>query len=255
MAEQSSDQKYSNTVLIVGAGSLIAQSLIAEISADPDVGEIVTVSRQPAVGTGLDLPKSTTHYVSDYSDGSIGEICQSLKARHGEIRRVFICNGILHAEAIKPEKRVEDIQAENLHTVFTSNAVTPMLWLKHLKSLLSRKQECVVTVFSARIGSIEDNNRGGWYAYRASKAALNMFIKTAAVEYARSAKGVRFLVFHPGTTDTPLSKPFQKFVDEDKLFTPDFVAQQLLGIVSRVADGEGESNINFLDWQGKKIPW
>ena len=114
------------------------------------------------------------------------------------------------------------------------------------------KQSCVVTTFSARIGSIEDNRLGGWYSYRASKAALNMLLKTAAIEYQRVAKGVRFLVFHPGTTDTPLSKPFQKFVSKDKLFTPEFVADQLLTIVEQQAS---ESNIQFLDWDGKAIPW
>jgi NAD(P)-dependent dehydrogenase (short-subunit alcohol dehydrogenase family) len=127
-----------------------------------------------------------------------------------------------------------------------------MLWVKYLKPVLAGKRDCVVTAFGARIGSIEDNQRGGWYSYRASKAALNMLLKTASLEYVRIAKGVRFLIFHPGTTDTPLSKPFQRFVSEDQLFTPEFVAERVVGLVgNEVAD----KSIQFLDWDGEPIPW
>lgn len=249
------NQTATDTVLIVGASSLIAKALAARIADAPDAAQIITVSRQARLTPRNASWSPASHFQSDYSDESIADICCQLETQAVRIKRVFICNGILHDGPLKPEKRVEDIQKDNLQAVFNSNAVTPMLWLKYLKPLLASKQECVVTVFSARIGSVEDNRRGGWYAYRASKAALNMFVKTAAIEYARSAKGVRFLVFHPGTTDTPLSKPFQKFVDEGKLFTPDFVAQQLLGILDTVAKETAESNIQFLDWQGQKIPW
>jgi len=118
--------------------------------------------------------------------------------------------------------------------------------------LLSKQTACRVTVFSARVGSVSDNRLGGWYGYRASKAALNMMLKTASVELKRRAKGVKLVSFHPGTTDTSLSKPFQKNVPEGKLFTPDFVAQQLLSLESRlVLDGE----LSYLDWQGQEIPF
>ena len=93
---------------------------------------------------------------------------------------------------------------------------------------------------------------GGWYSYRASKAALNMMLKTATIELARRAKNIKIIAFHPGTTDTPLSKPFQKNVPANKLFSSDFVAQQLLQIVEEsVIDGE----LSYLDWQGEAINW
>lgn len=241
--------------IVIGASSVIAQALVENLADGNGNREIVTVSQQSSLSVTDSFSQASSHFQCDYSEESIRSVCQQLESRQGRIRRVFICNGILHAGVVKPEKRVEDIHAENLHKVFEVNAVTPMLWLKHLKSVLAGKQACVVTAFSARIGSIEDNKRGGWYAYRASKAALNMFLKTAAVEYGRSAKAVRFLVFHPGTTNTPLSKPFQKFVDEDKLFSPGFVAEQLLNIAHTVEKQPLEKNIQFLDWQGKSIPW
>ncbi|CAN0507506.1 unnamed protein product, partial [Discosporangium mesarthrocarpum] len=121
-----------------------------------------------------------------------------------------------------------------------------------LKPLLRGKRDRVITVMSARVGSIDDNERGGWYAYRASKAALNMLFKTAAIEYRRTAKQTRFLAFHPGTTDTPLSQPFQKSVPPDKLFSPEFVAERLLGLTDALP---GSDLVQFLDWDGEAVAW
>ena len=250
MLEDSGGVKSAgNVAIVIGASSQIAMALISRLQNDESLIEIIAISRQH-----YDEPfaNDVSRFQSDYSEESIREICEQIKPRKGQVSRVFICNGVLHDTQIRPEKRLEDIKPENLHTIFAANAVVPMLWIKYLKPILMGKQSCVVTTFSARIGSIEDNRLGGWYSYRASKAALNMLLKTAAIEYQRVAKGVRFLVFHPGTTDTPLSKPFQKFVSKDKLFTPEFVADQLLTIVEQQAS---ESNIQFLDWDGKAIPW
>jgi NAD(P)-dependent dehydrogenase (short-subunit alcohol dehydrogenase family) len=128
----------------------------------------------------------------------------------------------------------------------------PALWVSHLARVLRRSTGCSIAVLSARVGSIGDNRLGGWYSYRTAKAALNMFLKTAAVEYARRAPKVKLLAFHPGTTDTGLSRPFQKGVPEGKLFPPGFVAQRLLALLHEVTpDGE----LSFMDWDGKPIPW
>ena len=132
-----------------------------------------------------------------------------------------------------------------------ANTVTPMLWLKHLTTKIKSKNSCKIVIFTARVGSISDNKLGGWYSYRASKAAINMLIKSAAVELARRAKNIKLISFHPGTTDTPLSKPFQKNVPNGKLFTSEFVASQLLNIVENT---EVDGQASFLDWQGKTIP-
>jgi NAD(P)-dependent dehydrogenase (short-subunit alcohol dehydrogenase family) len=127
-----------------------------------------------------------------------------------------------------------------------------MLWIKFLTPYLSSKAPCKLVVFSARVGSISDNNLGGWYSYRASKAALNMMLKTAAIELARRAKNIKIIAFHPGTTDTPLSRPFQKNVPDEKLFTCNFVATQLLNIIENI---EIDGKASYLDWQGKAIQW
>lgn len=121
-----------------------------------------------------------------------------------------MCNGILHSQSIKPEKRLEDFNTDAFNHVIMANALTPMLWIQKLTPILIGNTQCKIIVFSARVGSISDNNLGGWYSYRASKAALNMMLKTAAIELARRAENIKIIAFHPGTTDTSLSKPFQK---------------------------------------------
>lgn len=253
MLENSFAEENSERVaVVIGASSKIATALIEKYVKAKSFTKIFAVTRRAADLTFSDLGQTVQCVQCDYSDDSVRELCEQLRSYKGLISQVFICNGILHDSYVSPEKRVDDVTPENLHRVFEVNAVIPMLWVKHLRPILAGKQSCVVTAFSARIGSIEDNRRGGWYSYRASKAALNMLLKTASIEYSRVAKGVRFLVFHPGTTDTPLSKPFQKFVSKDKLFSPEFVADQLINLVALEANAKP---IQFLDWDGKPIPW
>jgi len=124
--------------------------------------------------------------------------------------------------------------------------------LKLLHPILKGKQRCVVAALSARVGSINDNHLGGWYAYRSSKAALNMMLRTLSIEYARRVKNVKLIAFHPGTTDTALSKPFQTSVPAEKLFTTEFVAARLCRIMH---DAEIDGQLSYLDWDNKSIPW
>ncbi len=239
----------TSIALIIGAGSQIAQAIILDLLKRGGQRQVVAVSRQ-----STDLVHKNLYWLqSQYDEESVAQICRQLqKLKSVNLDDVFICNGILHDQALMPERSLAEFETENYLQVHQVNTLIPILWLKYLKPIFQRDSQCVVTVFSARIGSIDDNERGGWYSYRASKAALNMLLKSVSIEIARSAKNVRFLVFHPGTTDTPLSKPFQKYVAEGKLFQPDFVAEQLLKIIN---DLDRSKRIQFLAWDGKPIPW
>jgi len=194
--------------LVVGAGSHIAHELIKQLLSENLVGRVVAVSRGDDTELCRQFGERLQWLQCDYSDRSIREILARLAPESAQLRRVFICNGVLHNGQLFPEKRLEDFTLESFQQVLHVNTLIPVLWLKHLKALMDRKRDCVITVFSARVGSIDDNELGGWYSYRASKAALNMLLKNTAIEYSRLFKGTRFVVFHPGTTDTPLSKPF-----------------------------------------------
>lgn len=240
--------------LIIGASSAIAQAIISQLVSRGD--SVVAVSRAPQPQTYTDAPAATLnriHWIeSDYSEASVAQICKQQIEQNRHFQNVFICNGILHNQDVGPEKRLEDITESKLMQIMSVNAFIPLLWVKHLKPVLKDVSDATITTFSARIGSIGDNNMGGWYAYRASKAALNMLLKSASIEYKREKRDVHFVMFHPGTTDTPLSKPFQKSVKPDKLFTPQFVAEQLLNIVETAPRN---TPISYLDWQNKPIEW
>jgi NAD(P)-dependent dehydrogenase (short-subunit alcohol dehydrogenase family) len=242
----------SSRALIIGAGSAIAGALAEQLAADRQIEQVVCVSRMPSSRVAADHGERLQWLQCDYSEASIQRVCSRLQEYRGDFSKVVLCNGLLHDHRVKPEKRLEELDEEALHHVFQANAVVPILWLKNLGTLLRGDRETRVAVFSARVGSIEDNRLGGWYGYRASKAALNMLVRTAAIEYRRRAPNVRFMLFHPGTTDTPLSKPFQQNVPVDKLFEPAFVARQLLELMS----GESFSEeAVFLDWAGETIAW
>jgi len=242
--------------LIIGASSDIGKAIAEQIRATNNTG-LILISRNTTDTnpTASDLAGSDVININvkDYQPQSIDQVISQLaQYNHLPITRVFVCNGILHNENIQPEKRLEDFDAQAFIQVITSNTLTPMLWIQKLTPLLTGKSPCKFVLFSARVGSISDNRLGGWYSYRASKAALNMMIKTAAIELARRAKNIKLIAFHPGTTDTPLSKPFQKNVPANKLFTSEFVAKQLLGIVE---DAPLDQTASYLDWQGEVINW
>jgi len=232
--------------IIIGANSRIAQSIIYHIA--PDNEQVMAISSKPL---SFDLT-NVTCLRCQYTEQDIQNTIEEIKRLNlSSINRIYICNGVLHSNDLQVEKRLEDLTSESIHTIMESNTITPILWLKALLPLV-KDQLCKIAVFSARVGSINDNKLGGWYSYRASKAALNMLLKTASIEYARRAKSVKLIAFHPGTTDTPLSRPFHSNINKDKLFTPQFVAEQLEGILDTLTpDGE----LDYLDWEGKKIEW
>ena len=183
------------------------------------------------------------------SEASIMEAAATLKAQ-GYFDLIFVASGILHTPDLQPEKTIKQIDVQNLHTLFRINAIGPILVLKHFASLLNPENRSVFAALSARVGSISDNRLGGWYGYRASKAALNMLLKTASIEYRRTHKSLIIAGLHPGTVDSRLSKPFQANVAKDHLFTPEFAAQHLLQVIDGL---RLEDSGNCFDWDGKKI--
>lgn len=243
--------------LIVGANSEIAKALACEILKQQNCG-LLLLSRHfdeqwQHERTPEQLQRIKLISVEDYSESSIEHSIDKINSNSQlPITRVFICNGLLHNKTVKPEKRLEDFDAGAFHQVMSANVLTPMLWLQKLTPILTGEVKCKMVLLSARVGSISDNRLGGWYSYRASKAALNMMVKTASIELARRAKNIKLILFHPGTTDSPLSKPFQANVPQNKLFRPEFVATQLLSILDKQ---EVDGFASYLDWQGESINW
>ena len=189
-------------------------------------------------------------YNIDYSsEDSIAEAAE-LAAKEKSLDLVIVANGILHEETLIPEKSLRDLSAEKFHRVFEVNTITPALIAKYFLPKLNKEKLSVFSALSARVGSISDNQLGGWYAYRASKAALNMIIKNAAIEVGRRNKHAIIVGLHPGTVDSDLSKPFQGNVADGQLFTPEYSAEKLLAVLENLSV---EQTGKCFAWDGKEI--
>ena len=178
------------------------------------------------------------------------EHAASKASANGQIRLVLVATGILSSHGAKAEKRLEDITPESVLAAFRVNTLGPLLVAKHFLPLLPRSGKSVFAAISARLGSIGDNKLGGWYSYRASKAALNQAIRTSSIELARRAPDAICLALHPGTVDTGLSRPF--YGARRPTLRPSDSAAMLLSVIDNATSrNSGE----FLDQNGLKIPW
>ncbi|MDC9500344.1 MULTISPECIES: SDR family NAD(P)-dependent oxidoreductase [unclassified Pseudoalteromonas] len=238
------------TIVLFGASSAIAQAYIELLQINAPTVQVICVSSKKA-----DTNSNIVYLKSDYTAQSLAKVTTYLKEQNADIQQVVVFNGTLHNKNHMPEKKLEELNSDYFNELFNSNTLTPLLCLQSILPLLTHKTQCTITALSARVGSINDNKLGGWYTYRASKAALNMLFKTAAVELARRAKNTKLVLFHPGTTDTALSKPFQKNVPADKLFSAEFVAKQLFTLTFNNPHLELNGEPAYLDWQGEAIPW
>lgn len=171
----------------------------------------------------------------------------------GPVDLVFVATGLLHDGAdFQPEKSMRALDAARLAESFRVNAIGPALVGKHFLPLLPREGRGVFAALSARVGSISDNATGGWYGYRASKAALNMLLRNFAIEIARTRPEAIVLGLQPGTVDTALSRPFRGGVARAGLFTPDEAAAHLLGVIGRARpDWSG----GLFDWRGERLAY
>ncbi len=250
----------SRVALVQGASRGIGLAFVRALLERPDVDRVVATCRAPEASDALarlgskhgDALVSLRLDVRD--EGSIAEAAERVEATCGK-RLHWLINsaGLLHDDrGVRPEKKLEDADPARLRAVFEVNAFGPLLVAKHFVGLLRHEERAVVANLSARVGSIGDNRLGGWYGYRASKAAQNMFTRTLAIELARRAPNAICVALHPGTVDTQLSRPFSGSVPAERLFDADRAAHQLLGVL----DGcEPEQSGCFLAWDGEAIPW
>ena len=251
MSHNPSSAQQSASV-IIGASGGIGDALVRRYLALGDCETVFAVSRTSQTSSVALSGTRLRWLLCDSSGEDVKRVVEELVSSGLNLRRIIICTGLLHNEDITPEKSLDKLDPDAMRAVFDVNLVIPALWLAALVKPLRRTEGSVIAVLSARVGSIADNRLGGWYSYRASKAALNMFLKSAAIEYSRRSPGVKVVSFHPGTTDTYLSSPFQANVSEEALFTPDFVADRLVKLLDEV---QPDGQLSFLDWAGIEIPW
>ena len=221
--------------LVVGATGAIGGALLQQLQTDPRCAAVVGVSRQSS--PGLDL----------LDEPSIAACAQAL-AGQGPFHLVLDATGALTLNGRGPEKRLDELDATHLLNAMHLNAVGPGLLLKHFAPLLASGQRVIWGKLSARVGSIEDNRKGGWYGYRAAKAALNMLLQTATIELSRRRPLLVVAALQPGTVQSALSQPF---VGQDALH-PNESAQRLLATLDGL---QPTGRAQFVDHQGQHIPW
>ena len=275
--------KPNKKVLLIGGTSGIGKALLERMHEDNKVEQIFATyhrhqpitnhpnTEDPDVkepGTKATATKNTDTKTKIVwlamdvtSEPSIKQTIEQISEHVDHIDWVINAVGLLHNGSHQPEKAVRQLDPDFFIDNMKVNALPSLLIAKYIKPLLQARlkagkpneiEPAIYATISARVGSISDNKLGGWYSYRMSKAALNMGMKTLAIEWQRSLKNVCVAVMQPGTVDTPLSKPFQANVAKDKLFKPEQCADNLLIVLSQLT---AEDTGCFVDWAGKPIEW
>ncbi|HEY9888563.1 MAG TPA: SDR family NAD(P)-dependent oxidoreductase [Candidatus Obscuribacterales bacterium] len=244
------------TALIVGASQGIGLGFVQHLLGDRRLERIFATYRDPhRAGELLSLqthPQLHCLPLDATQETAIAAVAAHIQAQTTALDLVINCVGVLHSDDLQPEKSLRQIDADRLLHYFQVNSIPSVLLAKHLQPLLKASDRSVFATLSAKIGSISDNQLGGWYGYRASKAALNMFLKTIAIEYSRKNPHTIVVALHPGTTNTRLSAPFQRNVPPEKLFPVERTVSQLLTVIDGLTEAD---NGSFFSWDGHPIPW
>lgn len=242
--------------LVVGAGHGIGLALVKQLLKHSTACVHAFYSSEPRAFELLELKQEffervVCHQVSWVDESSLEKAFTFLSQKRLKFDFVINAVGVLHTEKFGPEKSLRELNLESLTESFQVNAFLTPILAKYLRPCLDRKKTFLFAALSAMVGSIEDNSSGGWYSYRASKTALNMFIKNISLEFRRSFPSSIVLAIHPGTTHTPLSKPFSGNV-KHQIWEPSETASHLFNVF----EGKSlEQTGCFYNWDGTQIPW
>lgn len=238
MFEEENVLKPQATAVVIGASGGIGRALFHQLQEDTQYSKVVGCSRHAFFLIDL------------LNEDSIAHAAQQVSYDSPEVRLIIDATGVLEDDQCRVEKSWKQLNSQSMAHYFAVNAIGPALLMKHFLPLFPKNNRCVFVTLSARVGSIGDNHLGGWYSYRASKAALNQLVRTAAIELRRVRPEAICVALHPGTVQTALSERFAKAGLE--IQTPDVAAQRILNCVHhfKIADSGG-----FFDQLGRKIDW
>lgn len=244
--------------LVIGANRGIGLALARALAADSASQRVIATHRPGRRSRDLEQ-LSTQHedkvdtFPLDVTDSAgLERFGEYVSAIDGGFDLAVCAAGILHEGELQPEKSLEQCRPDHLLSLFRVNSIGPLMVARALLPGIARARSFTFAALSAMVGSIGDNRRGGWYGYRASKAALNQFIRTLANECRLRLPNAAIVAMHPGTTDTELSQPFQRNIDPKKLYSPAQTASRILDVLSAVDRGKSGQ---FINWDGREIPW
>ena len=241
-------------VLVAGAGRGLGLALLDQLLKQKHWTRVYALHRQTSedlVQRAAKQDRLVTLQVDLDSDTDLQRLAGQVE---GSLNWVINTSGLLHSqsEQVQPEKSLQHLDRRALTRVVQINAINHLLLIKALQPRLCKKGELKLASLSARVGSIGDNRLGGWYGYRASKAALNQLMHTLSIEMRRFNRQSVCVTLHPGTTATQLSEPFQERVPPEQLFTPEYAAEQLHQVLQEL---EPDDTGGFFAWDGQPIPW
>ena len=234
--------------MVFGASGGLGRALLGQIAAQAGHAAVYAGMRQ----SEAQLPPGVVPFTFDLSDEP--SIAAAATSFLPSPELVLVATGLLHdaARGLAPEKSLHALDGAAMAQLFAVNTIGPALIAKHVLPRLPRDRRAVFAVLSARVGSITDNRLGGWHAYRASKAALNMLIRNFAIELARSHPQAIVVGLHPGTVDSALSAPFQRGVAPERLFTPEQSAKHLLAVIAGLTPADSG---HLFAWDGERLPF
>ena len=234
------------TIAIIGSSGALGSAFTERLSELNPNGTVHAFSRQYP---DMKL-RGVNYHCMDYQEEDAIEAAAASATNGEPLDMVIVATGLLHEENMRPEKSLRELSAKKFQRLFEVNTVIPALIAKHFLPRLNTDTASFFGFLSARAGSISDNQMGGWYAYRAAKAALNMVIKNAAIEINRRNKKAVIVGLYPGMVDSKLSKPFQRGVPAEKIFSPSFAAQKLISVMASLTP---EQSGRFFDWDGQEV--
>ena len=233
-------------IVVIGSSGAIGRAFVEQLSSLHRGANILAFARsQNEV-----VKDNVVYHPINYDNEKSIERAALMLPSHEYIDLVIVATGLLHDKDIMPEKSLQDISFDKFIHLFTSNTILPALIAKYFLRRMPKNKKAVFAVLSARVGSITDNQLGGWYSYRASKASLNMVIKNYAIEMKRSHKESIVIGLHPGTVDSELSKPFQANIPEGKLFTAEFAVTKLIDVINSLTPSDSGK---CFAWDGKEV--
>ena len=227
-------------ILIAGASGAIGKEFTRFYSDDPNVEKIVTLSRKVIESRDEKIQSIEIDYSKEETFKNLDKIVEL-----ESISSIIIATGILHTDQINPEKSINGINFESLKDVFQVNVFGPILLVKNLLPLIKKSQGVKIVFLTARVGSISDNEIGGWYSYRSSKSALNMMISNLSIELQRANKEHIVIGIHPGTVKSNLSEPFLRHVKHN-IFSPRESVELMSQVISNISQKDSGKCFDFL---------
>ncbi len=255
MIDTNPGDRFLKTALVVGGGQGIGLGFVRQLLANVEIERVYATYRRLESATELlaIVDARLCCLQMDITDESqIATVIHKIQSETTTLHYAINSAGVLHEGEMQPEKSLRHIDSDRLIRYFQVNSIGAILLFKHVQPLLKHPHRSILATISAKVGSIGDNQIGGWYGYRASKAALNMFIRNTAIEYKRTCPQAILVALHPGTTDTRLSLPFQRNVPPDKLFSVDRTVAQLFTVIDGL---NPQDSGEFFSWDGSRLPW